>query len=52
MVRKLCPWRHMAFYSEGKTTKSANQEEFAPRIEGEVRYVARGHPDDGDGRGR
>ena len=34
MVRKTCPWRHMAFYSEGRTKKAAKQEEFAPCVEG------------------
>ncbi len=26
----LCPFRHMAFYSEGKTKKAAHMEDFAP----------------------
>ena len=33
MVTKLCPFRLMAFYSEGKTVKPPRMEVFAPCVQ-------------------
>ena len=47
MVPKLCPFRKLAYYTEGKTRKAPSQEEFAPCVQAkcalwrEASHVAR-----------